>query len=292
MPLKSSLKTKKIKFTLGVSGTTARVGIGTLFFICCFETYWLGLGVRQSIAFVRVDAEPIVSVIALFYLAASLYLIYVLILLLLASRWYCKTVYIAFISLAFIAEYSYQKAVGRFTNLYDFIAALLGYTRTASQLDLAFLNYWAILPIILIVACGIFFRDERRFGLKAMAIFTTVSIAFYVHFSYVNEFFFERQFSSSSLVSFCQTTVDFAMYQPVAAIAPPKRETVELPAATNNIPKRNIIFIFDESVRADHLSLNGYRRKTTPYLEELAQRHLLKNWGYRRFHGYVQSYEL
>jgi glucan phosphoethanolaminetransferase (alkaline phosphatase superfamily) len=39
------------------------------------------------------------------------------------------------------------------------------------------------------------------------------------------------------------------------------------------------VFIVDESIRADHLSVNGYERPTTPYLEELAQRGVLHNWG-------------
>ena len=40
------------------------------------------------------------------------------------------------------------------------------------------------------------------------------------------------------------------------------------------------MLIIDESIRPDHLSLNGYKRATTPYLEELArQPGLVHNWG-------------
>ena len=44
------------------------------------------------------------------------------------------------------------------------------------------------------------------------------------------------------------------------------------------VPQNNIVFIVDESIRGDHLSLNGYSRPTTPYLEELQSQGVLYNW--------------
>ncbi len=49
--------------------------------------------------------------------------------------------------------------------------------------------------------------------------------------------------------------------------------------ALSSRPQNNIVFIVDESIRGDHLSLNGYARPTTPYLEELQRQGLLYNWG-------------
>jgi glucan phosphoethanolaminetransferase (alkaline phosphatase superfamily) len=54
--------------------------------------------------------------------------------------------------------------------------------------------------------------------------------------------------------------------------------TVLKPIADTH-PRNNIVFIVDESVRGDHLSLNGYGTKTTPLLDELSKKGLLKNWG-------------
>ena len=48
---------------------------------------------------------------------------------------------------------------------------------------------------------------------------------------------------------------------------------------SDTTPTRNIVFVVDESVRSDHLSVNGYPRDTTPYLDELARRGLVYNWG-------------
>ncbi|MDR0777544.1 MAG: LTA synthase family protein [Azonexus sp.] len=43
-----------------------------------------------------------------------------------------------------------------------------------------------------------------------------------------------------------------------------------------NIRKSNVIFIVSDSLRADHLSLLGYERKTTPYLEQDRKRGLVR----------------
>ena len=44
-------------------------------------------------------------------------------------------------------------------------------------------------------------------------------------------------------------------------------------------PLDNIIYVIDESVRGSNLSLNGYPRATTPFLQSLESRGLLKNLG-------------
>ena len=44
-------------------------------------------------------------------------------------------------------------------------------------------------------------------------------------------------------------------------------------------PLDSIIYVIDESVRGSNLSLNGYPRPTTPFLQSLETRGLLKNLG-------------
>ena len=44
-------------------------------------------------------------------------------------------------------------------------------------------------------------------------------------------------------------------------------------------PPNNIVFVVDESVRCDHLSLNGYERNTTPFLDHIKSEGILYNWG-------------
>ncbi len=56
-----------------------------------------------------------------------------------------------------------------------------------------------------------------------------------------------------------------------------RRDVVQYQSSTR--PANNVVLIIDESLRGDHLSINGYARPTTPYLEELARHGVLYNWG-------------
>jgi glucan phosphoethanolaminetransferase (alkaline phosphatase superfamily) len=48
---------------------------------------------------------------------------------------------------------------------------------------------------------------------------------------------------------------------------------------SENQPTKNIVFIVDETIRGDHLSLNGYSRPTTPLIDALNSKGFIKNWG-------------
>jgi glucan phosphoethanolaminetransferase (alkaline phosphatase superfamily) len=54
----------------------------------------------------------------------------------------------------------------------------------------------------------------------------------------------------------------------------------QVPAHPSHRPSRHILLVVDESVRADHLSVNGYGRATTPWLDAQARRGALLNWGF------------
>ncbi len=53
----------------------------------------------------------------------------------------------------------------------------------------------------------------------------------------------------------------------------------EVPSISTTVPNNNIILVIDESLRGDHLSINGYDRDTTPSLQELNKKGLITNWG-------------
>ena len=57
------------------------------------------------------------------------------------------------------------------------------------------------------------------------------------------------------------------------------RETTCRPFHASQRPLDSIIYVIDESVRGSNLSLNGYPRATTPFLQSLETRGLLKNLG-------------
>lgn len=78
----------------------------------------------------------------------------------------------------------------------------------------------------------------------------------------------------TSLLQFYRVAVRWSL----ADFEPAQRAA--LPALSTARPANNIVLIIDESIRSDHLSLNGYERATTPFLEELQETTgLVANWG-------------
>lgn len=53
----------------------------------------------------------------------------------------------------------------------------------------------------------------------------------------------------------------------------------KIPAIRTTPPGNNIILIIDESLRGDHLGINGYSRDTTPTLQKISGKGLVTNWG-------------
>jgi glucan phosphoethanolaminetransferase (alkaline phosphatase superfamily) len=101
---------------------------------------------------------------------------------------------------------------------------------------------------------------------------------FLFHVSSIKSSLFGREFPNNSFVTFLTTLSDYVVHTPIQQAGSNKRPPVSIPSAVEK-PTNNIILVFDESIRADHLSLNGYERKTTPFLESLLKRGLLLNWG-------------
>ena len=78
----------------------------------------------------------------------------------------------------------------------------------------------------------------------------------------------------TSLPKFYRTVVQWSMMD----VRYVPRLQVDFNSASR--PENNIVLIIDESIRSDHLSLNGYERPTTPFLDELAATtDLIHNWG-------------
>jgi glucan phosphoethanolaminetransferase (alkaline phosphatase superfamily) len=121
-------------------------------------------------------------------------------------------------------------------------------------------------------------KPARPFGWKMLVGLCVASAVFFVHLSMVKNNLFGREFPNNSFVTFLGSLSDFTVQTPFVRLGPVVRSPV--PAVANvSPPTNNVIIIFDESIRADHLSLNGYERETTPFLSQLAKKDLLLNWG-------------
>ena len=213
------------------------------------------------------------------YFAASFYLFVLFIQAAIASQWILRILYIGIFGFACFVEYSYQNALGRFTNFYDIIAAFSATNEQTGDSVTTFVSYVAIGPPIILAAVTWLVPVSRpRFGWKMFFGLVFCFCVFYLHVSYVKNGLFQGEFPNNSFGSFVGTLTDFTVQNPVDQFRPIKRIEVESPTSLTK-PQNNIIVVFDESIRADHLSLNGYSRQTTPFLTELKNKGLLLNWG-------------
>ncbi len=86
----------------------------------------------------------------------------------------------------------------------------------------------------------------------------------------------ERSFHLNPLTSFLRALLQ-CTFENLRAYHGPRDD---LPAFhVSQRPLDSIIYVIDESVRGSNLSLNGYPRATTPFLQSLETRGILKNLG-------------
>jgi lipid A ethanolaminephosphotransferase len=106
---------------------------------------------------------------------------------------------------------------------------------------------------------------------KTLSLLFLILIGFYLAISP----FHTGKYSTLSLNSFFHSVITGPIEWTRGYHGP--RESV--PILANARPQNNIILIVDESVRGDHLSVNGYTRQTTPHLEQLQREGWLQTWG-------------
>lgn len=99
-----------------------------------------------------------------------------------------------------------------------------------------------------------------------------LAVSNYVLFHHVPE----RNFHLNPLTSFLRAVLHCAFENLRAYHGP--RDALP-PCRASQRPLDSIIYVIDESVRGSNLSLNGYPRPTTPFLQSLEARGRLKNLG-------------
>ena len=194
------------------------------------------------------------------------------------SSWQFKLIYFALFAVAFLHEYSYYNCYFRFSDLSDFYIASAS---TWVQTQNAVYSYWnwlSLLPVFIYSA--ILFKIKNKdlsFGYKTFFLVLVIFVGFYVGIFHLRpKFFTPLDFPTVSVANFSRSVIGY--YSSKIIEHGRKRYPIEKPADAN-FPQNNIVLVIDESVRGDHLSLNGYQRPTTPYLEKLVKENLLHNWG-------------
>jgi lipid A ethanolaminephosphotransferase len=138
-----------------------------------------------------------------------------------------------------------------------------------SRVFLYMLPYVLVLSILITIPSVSAFRDILTLGfLPALFLLTSN----YALFLYVPE----RSFHLNPLTSFLRTVLH-CEFENLRKYHGPRDNLPEFHTAHR--PLDSIIYVIDESVRGSNLSLNGYPRATTPFLQSLETRGRLKNFG-------------
>jgi glucan phosphoethanolaminetransferase (alkaline phosphatase superfamily) len=180
------------------------------------------------------------------------------------------------LSLLFLYQYGYRHAVGRFATAEDMTMVLLYRSDATLLLDstLVYIDWRAIIPIILF---GLLLwlwpirKPTRPTGLLLVLCMAFLFYSLMFRVWYITQ----SEYPTSSVSSFLRS----ASFTPWKWLNSYGQERDLLTYSSNSKPNNNIIFVVDESIASQHLSLNGYPRQTTPYLEQLQQQGLLYNWG-------------
>jgi glucan phosphoethanolaminetransferase (alkaline phosphatase superfamily) len=200
----------------------------------------------------------------------------------LISPYRYRIVYFSLFCLGVWAEYGYQEAFNRFTNSEDAANALFAAdSRIMFNTVSYYIEYFSITPCFAFALLLIFVKPIREKGLKNFLAVILIFSGFFSLTAYVST----STFPSVSFNAFYRTVIGFPIKWFVGSLNQSAlivfyntpRQKVEFQSQSE--PKNNIVFIVDESVRGDHLSLNGYERQTTPFLEQLNQKGLIVNWG-------------
>lgn len=172
--------------------------------------------------------------------------------------------YIFLLGISSLVQYGFWKAVQRFMVPVDLTIAAATTLDTWKGAGVLYFSWYSIVPIIVFIA--ILFSFSQRQELKTGFMKFGVLLLLTVLLSVSHRFLIGRELNLGlSLSSFYQTLSRFT----IDSMLPAKREKISYKRP--DMPHNNIILIIDESIRGDHLGVNGYERDTTPFLNALAK---------------------
>ena len=200
----------------------------------------------------------------------------------LVSDWRYRIFYIIVFVFVIAVEYAIHLAVGRYSTFgLSLVGRFVGnYTLFWDSAK----EYFSLLSIVPITAFFLLLASVRpasNDGLKTAIFLVVANIVFFS----ASTCFTQNEYFSTSLSAGARTAVEFPIVWysgiengwGIQATYWSDRAAVDFVSPSR--PKNNIVFIVDESIRGDHLSLNGYGNPTTPLLVDLERTGKLKNWG-------------
>lgn len=182
-----------------------------------------------------------------------------------------QVVYVILVAVASVVQYGFWKAVQRFMSSADLHIAAATPFDTWKGAGSLFFDWRFILPVVVFIVLLFVFGEGQtsKGGFARLGSVVLVLMAL----SYAHTFTSKTLNLGASLPSFYQTITRYS----IDNLLPSQRETIRYHSPTK--PQNNIVLVIDESIRGDHLSINGYERETTPFLDALSQEDSFHNWG-------------
>lgn len=179
--------------------------------------------------------------------------------------------------LSTVVQYSYKSTFGEFASPKDLkIAFYMVDMELWKEAGISFFNPIALIPCIFYALILVISKGSNSWSIKKFILIPSLLIASSIGL-YINggANYPLENLPTSSFVSIYNSLVFLSINQIN------EQQYIRLPIEpiSKDKPQKNIIIIMDESVRGDRLSINGYHRKTTPYLENLLKKGKLINWG-------------
>lgn len=205
----------------------------------------------------------------------SIILSFLILFLILWASFNSKTVYRfiygAIFIFAILVQYNYRATFNRFISIEDLNTAFNSPFSLWLDAAALFFNWLGLFPIITYLLLVIWTWQYQYQGGKLLL--ALILIVFSLNLgSYYAGYGWSR---ATSVPAFFKMLTNVLVED--VEIQYLERTLVTYRSETQ--PQNNIILIIDESIRGDRLSLNGYDRSTTPYLEQLAVQGYLMNWG-------------
>jgi glucan phosphoethanolaminetransferase (alkaline phosphatase superfamily) len=177
-----------------------------------------------------------------------------------------------------IIQCSYWLTLSQFMTGTDLFLALTVSGDHRVEAILSFFNPLVLLyalPYVLVLSVMIFvppvsaFRETIALSLLPVLYLLASNYALFLRVP-------ERAFHLNPLTSFLRSALSCAFENRRKYHGP--RDVLPVFHSSQR-PLDSIVYVIDESVRGSNLSLNGYPRATTPFLQSLETRGLLKNLG-------------
>jgi glucan phosphoethanolaminetransferase (alkaline phosphatase superfamily) len=190
----------------------------------------------------------------------------------------CRSVAILFSVFVIVVQCSYWLTLEQFMTSTDLLLALTVSGENRADAILSFfhqrvllyaLPYVLVLSALFLVRPVSAFRKNLALSLLPVLFLLTSNYALFLHVP-------ERSFHLNPLTSFLRLTLHYE-FENLSVYHGPRDELP--PCHTSQRPSDSVIYVIDESVRGSNLSLNGYPRATTPFLQYLETRGRLKNLG-------------